>query len=372
MHLPGEWAADGQSILFAANRRSPGQFDLYRQWLDGRAAELLWQHEAPGYLFEQVWSPDGRRVALVRAAHSAAHDLLELDIATGQARQLNPRGAAARFSSISYSTDGRSLYFNTDLDADFLHIARLELATGAWETLVNPNADTELLAQSPNGRYLALTTNRDGDSRLEVIDLATGMARPAPEPATRPGVIGWYDEHLAFSADSERLAFSYTSATRASDVFVWNVDLGDDDMRRVTDSSHGGLPVTSFVTPDIVRYESFDGREIPAFFYRPTVDEGSAPVIVLVHGGPESQFRPYFHSSGPVLRPKRLRRPRPQRTRLNRLRKNLQPPGRRGETHGLRGRPRPAAQWLRSQPGIDPANWSFTEVAMAASWSSPR
>jgi dipeptidyl aminopeptidase/acylaminoacyl peptidase len=354
MHLPGEWAADGRSFLFAANRRHPGQFDLYRQWLDGRPAEMLWQHEASGYLFEQVWSPDGKRLALVRAAHSAAHDLLELDIATGKARQLNPTGAAARYTGISYSKDGRSLYANTDLGADFLHVARLDLVSGAWETLINPNADTELLAQSPNGRYLAFTTNRDGNSRLEVIDLATGMARPAPEPATRPGVIGWYDEHLTFSTDSERLAFSYTSATRASDVYVWNVDMGDDAMRRVTDSSHGGLPVTSFVTPEVVRYESFDGREIPAFFYQPAPNEEPAPVIVLVHGGPESQFRAYFHflvqyfvQNGYAVLAPNVR----GSSGYGKVYSHLDDVEKRMDSVADLAY---AAQWLKQQPGVDP------------------
>ena len=354
MHLPGQWSPDGQSILFAANRRQPGQFDLYRQPLDGRPAELLWQHEQPGYLYEQVWSPDAGRVALVRAAHSAAHDLLELDLAGEAVRLLSPPGKTARYSGLAYSKDGRFLYTNTDLDSDFLHIARLELATGSWETLVNPNADTELLALSPNGRYLAFSTNRDGDSRLELIDLATGMARPAPEPATRPGVIGWYDEHLAFSADSSRLAFSYTSATRTSDVYVWNIDLDDDEMRRVTDSSHGGLPVAEFVTPEIVRYASFDGREIPAYFYRAAAGADPAPVIVMVHGGPEWQFRPYFHflvqyfvqHGYPVLAPN-VR----GSTGYGNTYSHLDDVEKRMDSVADLAH---AAHWLRDQPGVDP------------------
>jgi dipeptidyl aminopeptidase/acylaminoacyl peptidase len=41
-----------------------------------------------------------------------------------------------------------------------------------------------------------------------------------------------------------------------------------------------------------VRYSSFDGLEIPAVFYEP--EAPGAPVIVNVHGGPESQSRPSF------------------------------------------------------------------------------
>ena len=295
MHIPGKWSRDNGSVIFAANRRDPAIFDLYVQAVDGGPAQLVWEHNQVGYLFHAVWSPDNKHIAFVRAAHSAAHDLLELDLETGQVRRLSPADRPARYADISYAPDGRFLYANTDLGSDFLHVARLELSSGVWETLVAPNADTENLAQSPDGRYLAYCTNRDGSSYLELIDLATGVVRPAPEPATRPGVIGGPADSPCFSADSQRLAFSYSSATRTSDTHIWNFDPSDDALLRKTDSSHGGIPVNHFVAPLLVHYPTFDGREIPAFFYKPPGQgNGNWPAIVFVHGGPESQFRPDF------------------------------------------------------------------------------
>jgi dipeptidyl aminopeptidase/acylaminoacyl peptidase len=48
----------------------------------------------------------------------------------------------------------------------------------------------------------------------------------------------------------------------------------------------------------LVHYPTFDGRDIPAFFSLPNTDTGSGetPVIVDIHGGPESQRRPSFNS----------------------------------------------------------------------------
>jgi dipeptidyl aminopeptidase/acylaminoacyl peptidase len=102
------------------------------------------------------------------------------------------------------------------------------------------------------------------------------------------------ERHLSFSADASRLAFSYTSATRTLDIHVW--DLETDRVRPVTRSSHGGLPLPDFIAPQLVRYATFDDRAIPAWFYRPP-DNGQSPspAIILVHGGPEAQYRPYFH-----------------------------------------------------------------------------
>jgi dipeptidyl aminopeptidase/acylaminoacyl peptidase len=59
-----------------------------------------------------------------------------------------------------------------------------------------------------------------------------------------------------------------------------------------------GIPTRTFRRPNLVRYPTFDGREVPALFYEPEGAEGGkAPVIVNVHGGPEGQSRPAF---GPV------------------------------------------------------------------------
>jgi dipeptidyl aminopeptidase/acylaminoacyl peptidase len=296
MHLPGQWSAELDTLLVAANRRDPAIFDLYRQPANGEPAEIIFEHDQVGYLRNAVWSPDHQRVAFTRQAKSAEHDLLELNLVDGSLRQLNPPDRPAKYGDIAYTKDGRFLYVLTDLDSDFLHIAKLELATGDWETLIAPNADIDQFAHSPDGRYIAFCTNRDGDSRLELVDLATGVSRPAPEPATRPGLIGYYyGDHITFSADSMCLAFSYASATRTQDVYIWHLDINNDALLRKTASSHGGIPLSTFVTPSLIRYPTFDERQIPAYFFQlEEAREDGQPAIVYVHGGPESQFRPDF------------------------------------------------------------------------------
>jgi dipeptidyl aminopeptidase/acylaminoacyl peptidase len=47
--------------------------------------------------------------------------------------------------------------------------------------------------------------------------------------------------------------------------------------------------------PDLIEWKSFDGRSISGFLYRPPAKfTGKRPVIVNIHGGPESQYRPGF------------------------------------------------------------------------------
>jgi dipeptidyl aminopeptidase/acylaminoacyl peptidase len=296
MHTFGAWSRDGQQILFAANRRDAGLFDLYLQGLDGEA-QLVWQNETPGYLTNVHFSPDGGRAVVTRTQSSFHHELFEVDLASGSARSLLTREEDVRYVACEYAADGRSLYLNTDLGTDYLHIARLDLDSGEVETLVAPDWDCEAMCLSPGGGSLAYAINADGARQLYVLDLDTGATRECPLVTDAPGQLA--DGRLTFSPESERVAISFTRATRTADVYVWEVEGGT--VYPVTRSSHGGIPVDTFVAPQLVRYPTFDRgpdgetRQIPAWFYTPAEGESPYPVVVMVHGGPESQYSPGFN-----------------------------------------------------------------------------
>jgi dipeptidyl aminopeptidase/acylaminoacyl peptidase len=72
------------------------------------------------------------------------------------------------------------------------------------------------------------------------------------------------------------------------------VETATGDAERWTHAGTAGIPRETFVEPELVHYPTFDGREIPAFFSTPDADSEGLPVVVDVHGGPESQRRPSF------------------------------------------------------------------------------
>lgn len=302
MHIPGAWSADGQHLLFAANRRNPGLFDIYVQSLDGgeNGAQLVWQNDQPGFPFRMVFSPDGQRAAVMRMASSFSTDLVEIDLQSGGARLISPEGENVRYADMVYAADGKSLLMCTDLDTDFMRIARLDPQTQAVETLYAADWDGDGMALSADGRSLAYALNVDGMSELFVRDLTTGQTRQCPKIDDAPGlVMSMLSLHIDFSLDASKLAFCYTSAVRTQDIYVW--DLQTDAVFPVTRSSHGGLPADSFVAPELIRYPTFDQddsgetRHIPAWFYRPAnTSDQPLPVVIIIHGGPEGQSRPMF------------------------------------------------------------------------------
>ena len=129
------------------------------------------------------------------------------------------------------------------------------------------------------------TANEDGYSRLELRDPRTLELReevplPARGVASQP----------VFSEDGSLLAFGFSSATEPPDVFVYDLDAHA--LARLTVSPRDVDPAT-LVEPELHRFASFDGESVPVFLYEPD-GEGPFPVVVSVHGGPESQARPEF------------------------------------------------------------------------------
>jgi dipeptidyl aminopeptidase/acylaminoacyl peptidase len=292
MHLPGEWSRDGRSLLFAANRRKPSIFDAYIQHLNGEA-EFLWENDQPGYLRDLSFSLDGGRALCSRIQSSFSHQIFEIDIAAKEVREISPTKEEARYLAPCYAPDGASIYLFTDVDSDFLYLARMDLQSLELETVQDLGWDVGALAISPSRRFLGYEVNVKGSSKLYAVDLKKGETTKA-ELGETPGVVNGTP---VFNPDSSTLAFSYSNATKPLDIYLWDLKTGG--IRRVTNSTTGGIPPESFSAPELVHYPTFDEdvrgklRMIPAWFYRSLEGERS-PVIVLVHGGPESQTRPRF------------------------------------------------------------------------------
>jgi dipeptidyl aminopeptidase/acylaminoacyl peptidase len=282
IHYFGGSSPDGERIAYTATRRNGTDFDVFVQELDGDP-EMVW--EVSGFHTLSDWAPDGSSLVVSRHRSNLDNDLYRLDLSSGEATLLTPHEGEARFYGARVTPDGGSAYLATDRDGDFMRLARLDLSTLDLEYLTPDDRDVETVALSRDGRYLLASRNVEGYSDLM---LFSGEGRRMPDPGLPEGIFGGFE----FSPDSNRLAFTLVGPTRNAD--VWVLDLPDAEPRRVTRSSTAGIPRRTFRRPHLARYPTFDGREIPALFYEPEGANAPAPVVVNVHGGPESQSRPAF------------------------------------------------------------------------------
>ncbi len=287
------FAADGLRFAYSTTERDGIHHDIHVSDLMGNK-QVVHESEA-GWWAPLEFSPDGARLLLLKYTSITDSELFEADLRTGRVRALlKDRGTFAT-KSAAYFDNGQRVVFAADLDSEFIGLHQLNLADGKASGLITTDQwDVEAFALSKDVERLAYVRNADGSSQLSVLDLGSGEQRSLPEIPL--GIIDNLQFHPTLH---EQLGFTLYSPTAPGEAYT--LDLAAAKLTRWTASEIGGLDPTRFVTPSLIHYPTFDlvqgePRQIPAFFFRPE-RSGPLPVVVLIHGGPEAQYRPYFSST---------------------------------------------------------------------------
>jgi dipeptidyl aminopeptidase/acylaminoacyl peptidase len=284
----GLWSHQGRRLAYTSTRRNGKDTDLYLIDDANPATDhLLTQVDTAGWQ-PADWSYDNRNLLVRQEISINETNLFLVDTSTGSKTQLNQPGKRVAYGNAVFSHDGKGLYVTTDADAEFQRLAWFDLETRKLMPITgNIPWNVEFIALSPDGSRLAFVTNEDGISRLYVLDTGTGGYHRLNE--IPQGVI---IDKIAWNHNNRDLAFTISSHDAPADVFT--VDIGSGQTKRWTESETGGINPATFVKPEQIRWPSFDGRSLSGFLYEKPPGDKKLPVIIMIHGGPEAQFRPIF------------------------------------------------------------------------------
>ncbi|WP_396595103.1 S9 family peptidase [Brevundimonas sp. R86498] len=280
---------DGRLAVWTRVERGQSDYDIIAMTVGDPSTRRV-VFEGTGQFSPLDISPDGTKVLLSQYISVLDVRLWLLDLASGRATRIRESAVPVAYRGGEFTRDGRSIITTSDEGGEALRLVQIALADGELTPLTEASTwDVDNFDLSDDGRLLAWSTNEDGYSKVAVRDFITRRALPQPDlPA---GVLG----ALEFSPDGSRLAIGLSTPSSSGDVWSWDVTGGG--LTRWTRSEVGPLDPATFVTPELVRYPSFDGLQIPAFVYRPTTGDGRRPVIIDIHGGPEGQARPGFSAN---------------------------------------------------------------------------
>ena len=282
---------DGRLVVWSRAMRGSADYAIMTaNPSDPQSRRVAWQ--GTGSVGPTDISADGRHVLVSRNLSNRENRLLVLDLETGETRELGWSAATpARYDEPRFARNGRSVIAITDSGSDVSRLMEFDLETGRSRS-ISPESrwGIEDYDLSDDGRLLAFAFNEEGYSRVVVQDFVTRRALPQPESLDRGVLTG-----LEFSPDGTRLAIGLSTPTYAGDVFAFN--LADGAIERWTSSEMGALQRSQLAEPRLIRFDSFDGLSVPAFVYRPRniAADARTPVIIDIHGGPESQTRPLWN-----------------------------------------------------------------------------
>jgi dipeptidyl aminopeptidase/acylaminoacyl peptidase len=285
-HIAGI-SPDGSTLAYVSNKENGVDFDLWTGDLESGEHRLLyaagtWLQPSSGF------SPDGRWIAIDRPGPLALdRDLLLVDCTTREARVVLPHPDEGAQVGPPAWTSPTTFYVSSNVGGDSAEILHYDLETGEISPLEGFGAawDAEPVT-SGDGSTLAVIENANGSSSITVVWTAHTRER-AQIALHEPGVVTTHAiPGPLWSADGFHLYYTLTTPRLAGDVWAW--DVATRISRRLT-SSPSPVEPDRMASAGTAYVESFDSERISLFTYRPDTAETKPPVVVLIHGGPESQ-----------------------------------------------------------------------------------
>lgn len=288
-NLLGPVRENGSQMIVLSNQRNGRDTDIYvADCRKPKSLELLMPVEGQFWNVSD-WSQDGKQLLLFQYVSINECYPAVFDVGARKLTRLPlPAKGKAAVGTMKFTPDGRSAYVTTDAEGEFLALYTLDLATQKYTPLVKDIPwDIVSVEVEPKSGQVAFTSNEDGANRLYL--LKSGKPQAIDLPLATLGT-------LEFSPDGKQLGFTLSRPDAPADAYSISLDDSKQAPTRWTYSEVGGLNPDSFVKPERISFSSFDGRQIPAYYFRPRKAQPGSPVgvVVQIHGGPESQYRPDF------------------------------------------------------------------------------
>lgn len=155
------------------------------------------------------------------------------------------------------------------------------------ENLLNLNE----VKVSPEGNHLLILDSKDGIDILRVFRLKKDKIAKEIPPFISDSFVVW---NVRWLSDRE-VAYTLENIGKPASIQSFNFDT-----KKITDWTKGRLPaqLTDKVkSPEVIRWKSFDQKEITGYIVRPKAASKKSPVLIYVHGGPQILDKPLFNTT---------------------------------------------------------------------------
>jgi dipeptidyl aminopeptidase/acylaminoacyl peptidase len=153
------------------------------------------------------------------------------------------------------------------------------------ENLLNLNE----VKVSPEGNHLLILDSKDGIDVLRVFYLKKDKIAKEIPPFISGSFVVWNIRWLS----EKEVAYTLENIGKPASIQSFNFDT-----KKTTDWTKERLPaqLTDKVrSPEVIRWKSFDQKEITGYVVRPKAASKKSPVLIYVHGGPQILDKPLFN-----------------------------------------------------------------------------
>lgn len=282
---PIGWSKDKKSLYITSNSRNPKFFDIWKIDTAGWKAVLFYKNDSaysPG-----VISPSERYLALTKDITTDKNELYLFDRKTNTLKRIST-DEEANWQPAAIEKNDSILYYSTNAGSEFTYLVRYNILTGKGSKLYETNWDVVDMTLSENEKYHTISINEDGKNKILLFDHATN--KPVDFPEIKDGSV----QRVLISPSEKNMLLSVGSSRSPNNIYVYNFDTKA--LKQLTQNLNPEIDVNDLVSAEVVRFKSFDGKEIPAIYYKPLTasKDHKVPAMLWIHGGPGGQTRVGF------------------------------------------------------------------------------
>lgn len=207
-----DWSPDGKRLAWISKRRDA--YVLIIADVDGGGrTEVPLSGRLLRILGGSRWSPDGTRILVNGRARGTEswRGLLAIDVSDGSVEQIAAADTNGSLGQQDWSPDGKYVYL-VRRKGESSAIVVLDVDTRRERLLLQD--DIGNVAVSPDGRWIAYTSNTDDDPGENAAIYVVPTGGGEPEPLFESGADRGFNKStpLAWSADSDYVLFATRSA----------------------------------------------------------------------------------------------------------------------------------------------------------------
>jgi dipeptidyl aminopeptidase/acylaminoacyl peptidase len=279
------FSKDGGWLAFTSKEKVESWTNLaIMQWPSGKA--LLLTHEKdPKASWNLVgWSSDGRYVFATREVGTDDADVYRIEVKSGAAENLTEHTGKVLMVASAVSPDAKTVLMTSNEKGGFANVALLDVASKKKRWVTDTQWEAHADGFSPKGDTFTYLVNADGRATIYFADAKTLKAseRGIPSGLNTPGA-----GPDAFRDDGSYL-FSHQDSTHTPNLYLLSAA---GSISQVTHNESPVLTAAALPSSQLVTYKSFDGKMISALVWVPfnLKRDGTAPAVVMPHGGPTGQ-----------------------------------------------------------------------------------
>jgi dipeptidyl aminopeptidase/acylaminoacyl peptidase len=256
---------------------------------------------------------DATRLVLERFSPDyRAREIVAADVVSGALTTLH-KERDERFWSLSFlgaeprpSPDGKWVAFLSDVSG-WDSVLVVPSSGGTAHKITPDGEEASRFAWSPDGTRLAFDTNQShpGQRHLAVADVSDPSkprisilteGRGTNTQIANAGGFVLAQERGGWSPDGRRILYQHTDPGRPADLF-W-IEASGGEPRELTQSLPLAVDRAQLVEPQLVRFPSVDGREVPAYlFVSADLDRTQKhPAVIWIHGDGIAQNYDGWHT----------------------------------------------------------------------------